>query len=128
MTWQFVVTILFIHWLADFVCQSDWMAKGKSSSEAILTAHIAVYFLVSVVCFMVVEAFRVFPAVLGERVQVAVWTFCILNALLHWITDWFTSRATKRLWEAKEVHRFFVVIGFDQLIHACCLLALASRL
>jgi len=46
----------------------------------------------------------------------------ILIFLTHWLSDLFTSRWTSKLWEKKDVHNFFVVIGFDQLIHATTLL------
>ncbi len=128
MSLQFVIVILFLHWLADFVCQSDWMAKGKSSSEIVLSVHILVYSLVMVIGLNIFQAWLRFPATLNEHVETAVWSFCILNGLLHWITDWFTSRATKRLWAAQQVHWFFVVIGFDQFIHLTCLLSLSGML
>jgi len=45
-----------------------------------------------------------------------------ITFLTHWFTDLFTSRWTSKLWEKKDVHNFFVVIGLDQLIHATTLL------
>ena len=36
---------------------------------------------------------------------------------MDWVTDYFTSRATKKLWEKEEVRKFFMVIGLDQAIH-----------
>ena len=88
--------LIWLHWIADFVAQADWMAKGKSSSNKALTAHIAIYSL--------------FLLILGPK-------YALVNGALHWITDYFTSRQTKKLWEKKEVHNFFVVIGLDQAIH-----------
>jgi len=45
-----------------------------------------------------------------------------ITFITHWVTDYFTSKWTSRLWEEKQVHNFFVVIGLDQLIHATSLL------
>jgi hypothetical protein len=46
----------------------------------------------------------------------------MLNGILHFCVDGITSRSTSKLWAKKEQHWFFVVIGFDQLIHYTILL------
>jgi hypothetical protein len=47
--------------------------------------------------------------------------FAAINGALHFVTDYITSRASSNLWEEKKWHRFFVMIGFDQLIHQATL-------
>jgi len=37
------LVILFIHWIADFVFQTDEMAKGKSKNWKDLIAHTFIY-------------------------------------------------------------------------------------
>lgn len=91
------------------------MAKNKSSNNQALAAHIAVYSALLAI-MMVVCVGKLSPA------------WLLLNAGLHWATDWCTSRITKRLWAAGDVHNFFVVIGFDQFVHAMCLLWTAAYL
>ena len=54
--------------------------------------------------------------------------FAIVNAVLHFATDWCTSRVTKRLWLAEQRHWFFVVIGLDQSIHMTCLLGTYGKI
>ena len=46
--------------------------------------------------------------------------FCwwIINVALHFIVDLITSKITSKFWEEKNMRFFFVMIGFDQLIHA----------
>ena len=90
-----------MHFIADFVCQNDWMARGKSSSNRILATHVAIY---SIPFFW-----------FG-------WQFAIINMCAHFATDWFTSRITKKLWADEKVHWFFVVIGLDQAIHMTTLI------
>jgi hypothetical protein len=97
-----VIIVLWTHFISDFVLQTDAMAKGKSSSNKILTKHVLVYGL-----FFLVYFGPVYTAV---------------NCLLHWITDYFSSRATSKLWKENKVHDFFVVIGLDQVIHTTCLI------
>jgi len=39
------------------------------------------------------------------------------NGVLHFATDFVTSRITSRLWYQQREHDFFVMVGLDQLIH-----------
>ena len=96
-----IILILFLHWVGDFVFQSDWMAKNKSKSNRALLIHVAVYCI---------------PLMFFG------WKFALINCALHFCVDFLTSRVTSKLWEAKQVHWFFVVIGLDQFIHTACLL------
>ena len=45
------------------------------------------------------------------------WLFGLIQFITHTIVDYITSRINKKLWESKQVHNFFVMIGFDQFIH-----------
>jgi hypothetical protein len=96
-----LLMLLVMHWIADFVLQSHKMASNKSKSNYWLGLHCLVYGIL----FMIV----INPL------------FGIITGLAHFVTDYFTSRLTSHLWEKKEVHNFFVVIGFDQLIHVTTL-------
>lgn len=97
-----VLALLAIHFVADFVLQTDWQAKNKSSRCDALLSHTFLYGL----CF---APFFGAP-------------FALVNFLLHTGIDFVTSRITKRLYEKGRVHDFFVVIGLDQLLHYACLL------
>jgi hypothetical protein len=77
------------------------MAQGKSKSVKWLSIHILVYMMP--LLFFGIK-------------------FALLNAAAHWVIDFFTSRATSYLWKKQDVHNFFVVIGFDQLLHALILI------
>ncbi len=101
--------ILFIHWLFDFVLQSDAMAKGKSSSNLSLFEHIAVYtggllIIIAMTCLT-----------FNHQTMAVVWI--AFNAVAHFITDWVTSRASSALYKEGKTHDFFVCVGIDQFIH-----------
>lgn len=99
--------LLFTHWLADFVFQTNWMATNKSKNWWALSSHVGVYTL----CFLIFG-----------------WKFALLNGGIHFGVDAVTSRVTSKLWERKDVHNFFVVVGLDQLVHMSCLIATAGMI
>lgn len=108
------LTLLIAHFIADFILQSDWMALNKSKNNKALAWHALVYSL----CFLPWGA-----------------PFVVATFGFHFLTDYVTSRCTSKLWFFKpwEVtengmaltwiasggnrHYFFVMIGFDQLLH-----------
>lgn len=104
-----IATILFLHWIFDFHLQNDEMAKGKSTSNRHLTDHVVVY------------SIGVILMGLTNMVYFQNWSyvavFILLNTMLHWFTDWITSRASSSLYKDNRIHDFFVVVGADQLIH-----------
>lgn len=122
MTTYFVLCLVFYimmwHWLSDFVFQSDWMAKQKSSSNKVLAMHVAMYMLI-MLSGTVILGFGI-PGVATSLTNVVL--FVLVNGVAHFVTDWFTSRWTSRLYKAGRTHDFFVVIGLDQLAHTGALL------
>jgi hypothetical protein len=109
MTFTFVISIIILHWVADFVIQTDWQAKNKSSNNIALLRHVGTY--TSVISIF---ALYMFPITLALF-------WIAINAVLHFITDYFTSRLNTYLWNKGRVHDFFVSVGFDQVIHYFCL-------
>lgn len=89
--------LLTIHFVADFILQSDWMALNKSKRLGALLCHAAVYSL----------AFAPFYGMV----------FAGLTFVLHAAQDAGTSRINAKLWQAGQRHWFFVGIGADQLLH-----------
>lgn len=96
-----ILMLVWLHFIADFVLQSDKMAQNKSTSDKWLGIHALVYTL----------PFLIFG-----------FTFAIINGLLHFGIDRYTSRINKKLWEDKKIHWFFTNIGFDQAIHMSLLI------
>lgn len=86
--------------MSDFLLQSDKMAINKSKSNKWLCIHILIYSI----------PFLWFG-----------WLFALINGLLHFITDFISSRATSRLY-TNHRHWFFVIIGLDQALHMTALI------
>lgn len=106
--------LIWLHFLADFVAQTDQMAKNKSTSNGWLAGHIAAYTAVMGFGLAIVQF---------KQLGYGVLSFCLINGAAHFCTDYVTSRITRRLWSEGQVHNFFVVIGFDQAVHLTTLVA-----
>ena len=104
-----IVSISFLHWVFDFHLQTDKMAKEKSTCNIALLDHVWVYtWGINIMMLVNSQYFS------GWFNMVA---FVLVNAVLHFVTDWITSRASSALWKDGKVHEFFVCIGFDQFCH-----------
>ncbi len=102
--WQ-LVALLATHWVGDFVLQTNFQASNKSKRLDALSLHVTTYTVTLFIAAIIL--FGVMTAVI----------FAAINGALHFATDYITSRASSKLWEEQNWHRFFVMIGFDQLIH-----------
>lgn len=111
-----LLSVIAAHWLADFVLQTHWQAVNKSKDNSALFAHVTTYALTMtfVLAFLLI-IFNATSSFVG-------WIFItlmfgIVTFATHFATDYVTSRITSKLYAKGDYHNFFVVIGFDQLIH-----------
>lgn len=104
---KLIIFLIWAHFIADFLLQSNMMAQKKSESIYWLSIHSAVYGLV---------------------MMLFGWKFGLINGFLHFIVDGITSRINKGLWKDGNMHWFFVGIGADQAIHITTLIMLAPVL
>lgn len=110
------VLILLFHWIADFLLQSRSMALNKSKSNYWLSIHVF-YYTVGMAPLVLLIWIR------DSFLSALIWL--LLNSLLHWATDYITSRQTSKLYVTEKFYgwpAFFSMIGLDQWIHAACLL------
>ena len=107
-----LLLILFTHWVADFVAQSDWMAQNKSKSHYALSAHVLTYTLILFLGSLFISTHDI----------VLFYSWAVFNGLAHYGIDYITSRISSKLYSEGKIHEFFVVIGFDQFLHTATLL------
>lgn len=108
LSFEFIVCVLTIHWLADFCLQTHEQAQNKSKNFGALLRHCGTYTFALIVAF-------------GFKGQAFV-AWGILNGFFHTLIDAATCRVTSTLYNEKRYHDFFVTIGADQLIHTVILL------
>nr|BDD47550.1 hypothetical protein 2 [Legionellales bacterium] len=97
-----ILILIWLHFIADFILQTDKMALNKSTSNKWLGIHSLIYS---------VPFLLFFGPVYG-----------LVNGILHFIVDYVTSRLTSRYWQQEERHKFFVTIGADQATHITILI------
>jgi Protein of unknown function (DUF3307) len=114
-----ILILIFTHWVADFVCQTDYMATGKSKEWKPLLTHTFIYSFI----FLFVTLFIGGTSeVIGCRLPGTIMWLAPITFVFHTATDYYTSRVNSMFWEKKEVHNFFTSIGFDQFLHYAQLL------
>ena len=116
-----IIFILFVHWVADFIIQTEEQATTKSKSNIALTDHVATYTAVLALSIAPVLALK-------HPLGFPYLAFVLLNGAIHWCVDWRTSRWTSKLFGDKDFHNGFVVVGADQLIHTSTLILTANWL
>ncbi len=105
-----IFSIIVIHWIADFVLQTDKQAKGKSKNWSDLLEHTGNYSLLWTTIGM-------FYTIISLNTSWNWLLFGLITFIAHTITDYFTSRLNSKLWAKGQTHNFFVSVGFDQTLH-----------
>lgn len=120
-----IILLLVAHFVADFIFQPHYIAISKSYDIKNLIYHIIIYALAFFIIFGLSWYFMFY--IIGITITAEIWlqmTFgiTIVNSILHYIIDYFTSNVSGYFWKKKDYHNFFVIIGFDQLLHVSLLI------
>lgn len=106
-----IIIILISHYISDYILQPRIMATKKSKNIYWLISHIIVYtcflFLFIYVGLFILTPISPFPFLL----------FVLFNGLLHFITDFITSKLSAKFYKNKKEKMFYNILGLDQLIH-----------
>ena len=95
------------------------MATKKGSSIKWLSIHVLVYTLTMFIGFGI---YLLFTEVRADDLYEKYIIFTVLNGVLHWGTDFLTSKGTTYFYKKENMYGFFGTVGLDQLIHASTLL------
>lgn len=106
LSFQEILLILLIHWLADFCLQTNEQATQKSTDPIQLGYHVCTY---TIVWFLAAYCIS------GSWEKASL--FAIATFGWHFCTDFVTSRIGKSFWEKKDLHNGFCIVGFDQILH-----------
>lgn len=110
MTLSVLFVLLFAHWFADFVQQSNEDAQNKSTCFGHLLSHVINYGLWLTVATCDLVFFKLIDP----------WLFCLfilIQTISHLGIDYITSKLNSVLWKQSRVHDFFVSVGLDQMLH-----------
>lgn len=118
--------LIVIHYIADFMAQTEEMATGKSKSLKLLCYHTYVYTAIFAYVFILYLLFhlgmghhKLYEINLTPKI---LWFFPI-TFVFHTAIDYVSSRITARKFEKKEYYTgipnmgAFSIIGLDQLFH-----------
>ena len=97
---EVILIILIVHFIGDFVFQLRSDAHAKSSNNLALLRHVGMY--------------SVPLLIIGPL-------YAALNGILHFMTDYVTSRLSKSFWGKGKEKSFWTIIGLDQTLHMIAL-------
>ena len=109
-----LVYILFVHYVADFICQTRYQAmnksRGKSFFNDVLFGHVLVYSIIWFLAWVAVS-----PTTGWGLLQC--FEFSVITFICHYTTDYFTSRINKYFFDKLDYHNGFNGVGAYQILH-----------
>lgn len=116
--------IILIHYIADFVLQTEDMATRKSKEFGQLLMHTMVYSSTWIIGAAILYCKDCDASLVGKCVETGlVFKFVGITFVAHTITDYLTSRWTSKLFASKTYYTgipnfgAFSAIGLDQVLH-----------
>ena len=105
------------HVLADFVLQTDWMARGKDRADGWvlpLAAHAGLHALGTLLVSLVAKP--------------SLWWLAVVDFVVHGLIDRGKALVSRRTrWQATDA-RFWWLLGFDQFLHQLTNIGLVAAL
>ena len=111
----FILVLLAIHFVADFMLQPQAVAIKKSHSILALLTHVRSYTF-STGIMLLIYVWLV-PSLRSQLTLISIFQYVVLVGLSHCLVDMFTSKVSKYFYNKNDLHNFFVIIGLDQFLH-----------
>jgi len=115
-----ILSIIIIHWFADFLMQDEKWANNKSKDWNALIKHTVTYS----VCFtIIIQFFFLQKFSFNHYYLMVTMLFFLITLVSHTATDYFTSRIVAKKFSKKQYGTSipntggFTIIGIDQVIH-----------
>lgn len=114
-----IYTILFGHWISDFVLQNNKRKKGKIKHKNIkhILPHTLIYTTILSVLVFILQIFKI----LEPRYLFGVILFFIITYITHLLTDFCVTKVNEKHLRNNKRHKLLVSIGFDQFLHCLTL-------
>lgn len=118
--------LIVIHYVADFMAQTEEMAVGKSKSIKLLLKHTGIYTFIFYMVFALWCAYQNhFGTITVQDMGWSPWFFLFfpITFVCHTVIDYVSSKITARKFEKKEFYTgipnmgAFSIIGLDQVCH-----------
>lgn len=116
-----LLLLLLVHWIGDFVFRIGLITKGKSTSILLLLEHQFWYALVMSAGLFMMLSYPPFGLTFHNA---ALFVFFVVG--LHLVTDYVVSKIKAFAFNKAKVHTFFIMSGFDQLVHVSTLILAAN--
>ena len=113
MTLTIIISVLLIHFVSDFLYQTNKQTLNKGKSIKELLKHTTIYSILSGCLLQIMVQEDMFGA---QETLLPIY-FTLITFITHTVVDYFTSKLTSKLWNDEYKQINFVVFGFDQIIH-----------
>jgi len=114
-----IVFLLTTHYIGDYLLQTRKQANNKHNNLMYLGQHAGTYTLVLFIMLLLGNYFNFASQLEFGNILI----YAGMNGLLHFTTDYYTSSAVKKAWEAGREYKTFAIMGLDQLLHIVGLIA-----
>lgn len=113
MTLTIIISVLLIHFVSDFLYQTNNQTLNKGRSIKELLKHTSIYSVLSGCLLQLMLQEDMFGA---QELLLPIY-FTLITFVTHTVVDFFTSKLTSKLWNDGYKQVNLILFGFDQIIH-----------
>lgn len=88
--------LIIIHYVGDFMFQTEWMATGKSKSITVLMTHTFIYTATFYAAFICLVTYDIFIGLNNIEITGKWFAFFPITFIFHTIIDYISSKITSK--------------------------------